>query len=504
MKKWLLGIAITIFVAGIIGVAPVWAADTVYVDAVATPSGDTYDNLWNAIEGVDAGGKVILNSDVTGNALGSITKAFELELNGHTITAPNCYNYFEIGAGGNLTIVDSSTDQRGLVKLGNGCVGRCIEVCNGGKCTLKSGTISGFTHGSWNGGAVNINDVNSQFDMFGGTITGCTSTSNGGAICNAGTFNMYAGTIENCSSQLNGGAVYNNGVFNMTGGTITGCTAGDKGGGVYKNGSSSSVNVGGSARIIGNTVSGAKDDLYLPVDHFVGVSTPSNMKIGINMETPGTFTNNNLNGYKSYFFSDIDGYVVRYTDDYALRLVQGTDEPDDPVDPVRPVRTENVQGEFPWFLYFLKEKPAPKKEPAVLIDRDTYKSCLPSKTVMSGSVTDPKQIFEHKVHEMSKEDTANQELLVSHYAGLNGKRAKIIANYGIFPNRDLAASENGLLQILTWKDLEIKTPCVVYAVCYNETDGAYVISGTIDEFGTATLANYKLRPATNITLYVEY
>ena len=40
----------------------------------------------------------------------------------------------------------------------------------------------------------------------------------------------------------------------------------------------------------------------------------------------------------------------------------------------------------------------------------------------------------------------------------------------------------------------------VFAVVYNQKDGAYVINGTLGANGTATFQGFKLRPASTITI----
>ena len=42
----------------------------------------------------------------------------------------------------------------------------------------------------------------------------------------------------------------------------------------------------------------------------------------------------------------------------------------------------------------------------------------------------------------------------------------------------------------------------VYAVCYNQTDKAYYISGILDSNGVANLNDFILRDATNVTIFV--
>ena len=137
-----------------------------------------------------------------------------------------------------------------------------------------------------------------------------------------------------------------------------------------------------------------------------------------------------------------------------------------------------------------------------LKDSDTYKSCLPAKSIMARSAANASHIDDLKVHELSASDAANQKFLADSFA-TKGKNVKIIASFGVFPRRDLAIGENGSAQTLIWNNLSYKTPNTVHAVCYNTTDGAYVINGTIDDKGVAVLTGFKLRPATNVTLYVE-
>ena len=137
-----------------------------------------------------------------------------------------------------------------------------------------------------------------------------------------------------------------------------------------------------------------------------------------------------------------------------------------------------------------------------LKDSDTYKSCLPAKSIMARSAANASHIDDLKVHELSASDAANQKFLADSFA-TKGKNVKIIASFGVFPRRDLAIGENGSAQTLIWNNLSYKTPNTVHAVCYNTTDGAYVINGTIDDKGVAVLTGFKLRPVTNVTLYVE-
>ena len=129
---------------------------------------------------------------------------------------------------------------------------------------LQNHTYADITNGnrSW-GGAVQIKN-NSEFIMNGGAITG-NSAANGGE----------------------GGGVYieSGGSFIMTGGEISGNTATLRGGGVYvANGGS--FTVGGTAKIINNTVNGVVNNVefannrYLTLGTGGGAPAPG-MQIGV-------------------------------------------------------------------------------------------------------------------------------------------------------------------------------------------------------------------------------
>jgi predicted outer membrane repeat protein len=155
------------------------------------------------------------------------------------------------------------------------------------------------------GGAVNGNSVSSDyhesrgggvyvgigtFAMSGGTVSGNSSSQDGGGVYTAGAFTMSGGEVSGNSSQVGGGvhvgetrvsgggyvagtfsmsggeisgnsssfgsgvSVYNNGTFSMSDGTISGNTAEGNGGGVYVYNGTFSMN-GGS--VSGNILSGA-------------------------------------------------------------------------------------------------------------------------------------------------------------------------------------------------------------------------------------------------------
>ena len=143
-----------------------------------------------------------------------------------------------------------------------------------------------------------------------------------------------------------------------------------------------------------------------------------------------------------------------------------------------------------------EEKPVVKE----VIDRDTYKSSVPSKTVMAIDANG-KMDMDMKVHPSSQQSETNQKFLVNYNAGQFGKVPTIILTRDIFMRNDLLSARYCQKDKLVWNNLNYKIPGNVYAVVYNETDGAYLINGTIDANGNATFEGFILRPASTITIF---
>ena len=133
----------------------------------------------------------------------------------------------------------------------------------------------------------------------------------------------------------------------------------------------------------------------------------------------------------------------------------------------------------------------------VIIDYDTFKSEAPPKTVIATDNIGSQTFFDLKVHSADDKTLTNQKLLVQY---LVRQSANIILTQGIYPRRDLSAAENGSLKVLIWNNLPGNQAGPVYAVVYNQTDGAYVLNGTLDAEGTAVFTGFKLRPASTVTI----
>ena len=153
---------------------------------------------------------IVMTTAVTVNSGNRLT----IDLNGHTLTAPENDKAFRIQDGA-LTIKDS---------IGTGVI-------------QGSGTVTSY---GGNGGAIwmSSSDSNNALTLTGGTIRGFTAKYGAGVYMGNGTFQMTGGAIQNCLATdgglADGGGVYvSGGSFELTDGTISACKANNAGGGVY-------------------------------------------------------------------------------------------------------------------------------------------------------------------------------------------------------------------------------------------------------------------------------
>lgn len=158
-------------------------------------------------------------------------KSLTIDLNGHTLTAPENSKAFWIRNGA-LTIEDSIGT--GVIQ-GSGTVngyGGAIWMSSGDSTnalTLTGGTIRGFNAGYGAG----VYMGNGTFNMTGGAIQSCSAADGGGVYVDGGSFKMTKGTISACKATNAGGGVYvSSGSFEMSGGSIENCTAARDGAGV--------------------------------------------------------------------------------------------------------------------------------------------------------------------------------------------------------------------------------------------------------------------------------
>ena len=181
---------------------------------------------------LDLNGKIINRELSTAAALpdGSV-----IRIKGGTLTIKDSSATNSDGTGGTGTITGGNT--RGS---GGGIHITSYSIGIGdvpGSLILESGSISGNTADSSNGGGIYI-DSDCALTMKGGSIDGNIVSSAdyyGGGVFVYGTFTMENGIItKNSSEQGNGGGVNigSNGTFTMKGGTIENNTAYRTGGGV--------------------------------------------------------------------------------------------------------------------------------------------------------------------------------------------------------------------------------------------------------------------------------
>ena len=192
---------------------------------------------------------IVMTGAVTVNNGNRLT----IDLNGHTLTAPENDRAFYI-RGGALTIKDSIDSSGTGVIQGSGTVngyGGAIWMSSGDSTnalTLTGGTIRGFNAGYGAG----VYMGNGTFNMTGGAIQSCSATDGGGVYVDGGSFKMTDGTISDCKATNAGGGVYvSSGSFEMSGGSIENCTA-HEGAGVKvlaSSGKTASFSMSGSGEI---------------------------------------------------------------------------------------------------------------------------------------------------------------------------------------------------------------------------------------------------------------
>ena len=220
-----------------------------------TTSTETSGNVTNTYYSL-AAGEYYLDSD--------LNLSYPIYLTGGTVSL--CLN------GKSITLTQESNANTYVIAYKDGATLNLTDC----KPEGKVGTI---THGKSNnkikyGGGVFMNNSSATFNMYGGKITGNNSYgNNGGGVYVGGTFNMYGGEITDNSSTQNGGGVNVSGTFNMYGGSIIGNTATDNGGGVYVGGT---FTVSGAAKITGNKVGEANNNVYLPSGKTITVGDMAN------------------------------------------------------------------------------------------------------------------------------------------------------------------------------------------------------------------------------------
>lgn len=146
-----------------------------------------------------------------------------------------------------------------------------------------------------------------------------------------------------------------------------------------------------------------------------------------------------------------------------------------------------------------KESKSEEKE-TVYVETDTFKSELPSKTI-TAAVAGDTSFMDLKAHAPAETTVKNQKLLAAHYAKQLGFNANVVLSFDIYTRSDLTLTQNGQKRVLTWANTGVTTPGMIYAVIYNQIDGAYLVSGVVDANGTAVFNDYIVRPASSVTIF---
>ena len=224
---------------------------------------------------------------------GDLTLKYPLAFTDGYKTVTLCLNGHKILANGNFDVLTIPSKTSGIWNV----------TLNLYDC-VGTGTI---THTSGSGCGVSNYGYGSTFNMYGGTISGNTTTGSGGGVIvgadRSNIFNMYGGTISgNTTSGSGGGVFMDSGTFNMYGGTITGNTANVEGGGVFVNGY-------GTFNLQKGTISNNKADSSSSYGYGGGIYANGNLNLSGGIITGNTATNNGGGVFTQYNHTTLSGDV---------------------------------------------------------------------------------------------------------------------------------------------------------------------------------------------------
>lgn len=229
---------------------------------------------WTDGDSLPASGAIYLETDVKLPQSVAVNGHLQICLNGHTISAEYAEQgdakdrFFTLNNADRLTISDcTAKTENGVYTAGKLTGSSYTGVMVANSSTSDNTAVIDFYDGIFTdnessaGAAFSIQD-GATLNMYGGQISGNTSTNMGGAVYvgSNGTFCMYGGKITG-NSAVNGTVYVTGSTLKLYGGTITGNTVTGLGGGVYLN--KSPVTMGGTPVITGNTAGGNASNLYL-------------------------------------------------------------------------------------------------------------------------------------------------------------------------------------------------------------------------------------------------
>ena len=258
----------------------------------------------------------LTNNIKLNNTSWNLTGSVSICLNGYSITATGDFDAITVGSGnfsttGNLHVCNCSGN--GEITHVDGKTGRGVYVTPCSNFSLWGGSITGNSTSDYGGGVY----LNGGFGyMSGGSITNNSAKDGGGVAIRTASFNdpdtqnsrisgyfyMHGGTITGNTATNGGGiAVKDKTSFRTFGGSVIDNTATANGGGVYVESSTANMSVDGTADHTGDVnITGNKDaesndsNVYLPdgTNISIGQKVLQNVSIGVTlkkMPTAGDF-----------------------------------------------------------------------------------------------------------------------------------------------------------------------------------------------------------------------
>ena len=207
-------------------------AGEAYSQAVAKIGDTEYATLAAACSAAHDGQTVKMLADVEVGTTIEIknTKVFTLDLNGKTITSNSSCGasetFLQIDGNAEVTIIDSSPNQDGVITCENGSANLYPIVLQfTGKLTINAGNIISPENPSTGFCAVSVREENCTLIINGGSLstTKACSSLPYGVIYNYGTTIINGGIINSSSTAggLSSRGVYNNGTLIINGGEIS-------------------------------------------------------------------------------------------------------------------------------------------------------------------------------------------------------------------------------------------------------------------------------------------
>lgn len=195
-------------------------------------------------------GNYYLAEDVTISSAISLSGNFKMCLNGYTLTVEGGARAFTYVSSTyrTLDICDCSAAQTGKITTANSGSQGGVVYFGRGKFCLYGGTLENAAGTSTNGGVIRLGQQDTttekavDFRMYGGKISGTTTTKNGGSIyAKDGDSNiklyLFGGIIDGGSAADGGNIYVGNGNLYLRGTEISGGTATEYGGNIYCAGS---------------------------------------------------------------------------------------------------------------------------------------------------------------------------------------------------------------------------------------------------------------------------